>query len=350
MVLCGTVLNPRSLLGLIFGKKEYHDWISLRYSAVLSKSVAVALWERWKLIFRGAADFNGETGPRAAQVFFESHRAEMLNGTAVLWEEHEDYYKLMVQLEQKGEWAFCSEKQNDPKEDGNYDLDEKGIVPWDDNGRSEESLIHEIGAKGVFIGAIDPAYVEGGAHDFTVITTVLIGGPSRTIYVLDSVGGQWRHEIIVEHMVEMNRRRKYQEFILESNGAQRWLMEADAIKRNHMPIRPLDSKDHKHSRIRTLFLAIQSGSVKLSKRHLALWEQMFSYPHTAHDDYIDSLAMAVSAARSCAMGSISIENQVEILQNFAYRSSRPSSLENALSSSGNYLEARLVDGMTRLNK
>ncbi|MBF0595349.1 MAG: hypothetical protein HQL22_10335 [Candidatus Omnitrophica bacterium] len=99
IVLCGTVLNPRSFLGLIFSKKKYHDWIPLKYSAVLLKSQAVDLWARWKLIFRGAEDFNAETGPKAARNY---GGGEMFD---------EDKHKVMRQFIEGGSYTSTLETQ-----------------------------------------------------------------------------------------------------------------------------------------------------------------------------------------------------------------------------------------------
>ncbi|MBF0388435.1 MAG: hypothetical protein HQL20_11420 [Candidatus Omnitrophica bacterium] len=346
VILCGTMLSQDSLQGKIHKKKDFHGWITIRHKSVIEFSTRVDLWEQWSLIYRGLGNFNGFSGWDAARMFFESRKAAMLQGTRVLWEAYEDYYTLIVQKEEIGDIAFYSEKQNDPKEGGNLYFDSKGIVRWDDEGIVESGLFHK---HAVLIGAADFGYSQKASADYSVISTVLLDTKTNIIYVLDSVGDQWPYDILVKQVVDMHRKRKYARFVVEANGAQVWFKEADELKRNHIEVQEIVHTETKHNRLMSLFLSIQNGSVKLSKHHIALWEQLTSYPHCAHDDYIDSLAMAVSAAKGYSRASVSMEDRLEVLQGFTYNVSYPSALETALASSGSYLEARLVDAMIRAN-
>ena len=108
IVYIGTLLHYDSLLANTLKNPSYQ---AIKYRAVISFSTADDLWQQWESIY---TDLDNDDRERAALAFFEEHRAAMLEGTKVLWEEKNSYYALMVSRVTDGEAAFNSELQNEP--------------------------------------------------------------------------------------------------------------------------------------------------------------------------------------------------------------------------------------------
>lgn len=85
----GTLLHYDSLLAHTLTNTGYK---SIKYKAVLSFSQADELWKEWEDIY---TDLSNDSHAEDAKAFFEAHKAEMLKGTEVLWEEKLSYYDLM---------------------------------------------------------------------------------------------------------------------------------------------------------------------------------------------------------------------------------------------------------------
>ena len=120
----GTLLHEDSLLAKLLKNPGYR---ARRYQAVLSfaDASAVPLWQQWRTLF---LDLDNPTHQADARAFFEAHEAAMLLGTAVLWPERYDYYRLMVERLVDGDFAFWKERQNEPKRAGDtlFDMDRAG--------------------------------------------------------------------------------------------------------------------------------------------------------------------------------------------------------------------------------
>ena len=98
------------------------------------------------LVGRLGADLHRPRNPKHkedAEDFFKANEAEMLEGTAVLWEEKLPYYALMVMRVSEGEASFSSEIQNEPIDPENcafaeewFDFYDDGQLPPDSPTRS----------------------------------------------------------------------------------------------------------------------------------------------------------------------------------------------------------------------
>ena len=108
IVYIGTLLHYDSLLAHTLTNTGYK---SIKYKAVLSFSQADDLWKEWEDIY---TDLSNDSHEEDAKAFFEAHKAEMLKGTEVLWEEKLSYYDLMKMRIDEGEASFNSEEQNEP--------------------------------------------------------------------------------------------------------------------------------------------------------------------------------------------------------------------------------------------
>ena len=126
----GTILHYDSLLSNTLKNPEFK---SRKYRAVISYADNTQLWEQWEELFINLFD---ELHEEHADEFFEEHKAEMLKGTEVLWEEKLSYYKLMKMKVSEGDASFNSELQNDPIDPDNATFNEEWFDFYD------LSLIH----------------------------------------------------------------------------------------------------------------------------------------------------------------------------------------------------------------
>ena len=104
----GTLLHPDSLLARLLARPDFQ---SRTFRSIEQFAERADLWDQWRALFTNLDD--PERG-QTARDFFNRHRADMLRGARVLWQDKEDYYDLMVQLVTKGRAAFFKEKQNEP--------------------------------------------------------------------------------------------------------------------------------------------------------------------------------------------------------------------------------------------
>lgn len=108
IVYIGTLLHYDALLANVAKNPEY---VTARYKGVISFATHTELWEAWERIY---TDLENPAHQQDAEAFFKANEAEMLEGTAVLWEEKLPYYALMVMRISEGEASFSSEIQNEP--------------------------------------------------------------------------------------------------------------------------------------------------------------------------------------------------------------------------------------------
>jgi len=289
----GTILHFDSLLAKLTSDEEFPGWEKKIYKSVISFSDRQDLWTKWALIYRGKEFHDGKTGPEAAKRFFEDNQHEMLNGATVLWPERESYYDLMVMREQKGEFSFESEKQNEPRDLSGYSVDMNKTDWFDDRLSTIEDLKNFLGNRMVVLGSVDPAIRQSRKSDFSAIVTVFFDYANKDFYVVDADTGRWDVNTLVQRICLHHKTWKYTTFIYEANAAQAWL--GDMIKKEPVaiPIKPLTNIMPKEARILKLLVLIEQRKVKLSRRLTELVRELTHYPNAAHDDAIDALSMLI---------------------------------------------------------
>ena len=157
IVYIGTLLHFDSLLANVCRKAEYK---SVKYQGVLSWAVNTDLWDAWEQLYTNLADPEHE---QTARAFFEANRADMLEGTAVLWKEKNDYYALMCKRVNIGPAAFNSEIQNNPIDPSTCTFQEEWFDYWDDEGKTPPNFADP---RFLFVGANDPQFgqEQAGGH------------------------------------------------------------------------------------------------------------------------------------------------------------------------------------------
>jgi len=110
VILTGTIIHPKSLLAKLVSPSEFLGWDKHLFKAVYKDSKS-PLWQTWKDIYTNYSDSNRiET----AELFFNTHKKEMLEGVEVLWPEGDPYYRIQEYKINAGIKAYSCFKQGTP--------------------------------------------------------------------------------------------------------------------------------------------------------------------------------------------------------------------------------------------
>lgn len=311
VVVIGTILHYDSLLANLTSQTPAMSrtggptlsvgWESRVYKALEQSSSNPGLWETWEQISIGEEEFEGRTGPKAAEVFFAANSAAMLEGSRVLWPEKEGYLQLMQMRLSEGRASFQSEKQNEPLDPETCVFAEERFKYWDDEFKDVPALLARIGSAARFYGACDPSMGKrAGRGDYSAIVTLVKDVNTDAIYVIDADIRRRTPTELIERILALAETYKYRSFKFEANQFQEVL--ADQLKARvreknlFFDPQPVTHSGNKQARIESIEPAISSGKVRLCRRHGMLLDQLRQFPLGAHDDGPDALEMAVSEA------------------------------------------------------
>ena len=297
IVYIGTLLHYDALLANVAKNPSYR---AAKYRGVISFAVNSDLWNAWEVIY---TDLSNENREREAKAFYEANRAEMLEGTAVLWEEKLSYYDLMVIRISEGEASFNSEIQNEPIDPENCTFQEEWFDFWDDDGKVQPDFADP---RFLFIGSNDPSLGKNKKSDTSAIITLAKDTQTGFLYVLLADIARRKPDQIIEDALESSRRlkreykRPYYRFGVETVQFQYYFAEImrqrSAEAGEYLPIMEINSTQNKDARIQSLQPFVKNGYIKFSRRHKALLTQMLQYPMGKNDDAPDALQMAVKLA------------------------------------------------------
>lgn len=303
IVYIGTLLHFDALLAHVAKNPSYQ---SVRYQGVISFAVNTELWDTWESIF---TDLSNDRRQEDAQNFFDANRAEMLEGTAVLWEEKLSYYDLMVIRISEGEASFNSEIQNDPIDPENCTFQEEWFDFWDADGKEQPNFSDP---KFLFIGSNDPSLGKNKRSDTSSIFTLAKDTQTGYLYIVMADIAKRKPDQIIEDAMEMNRRlkrefkRPYYQFGVETVQFQYYFAEVmrqkSAAAGEYLPIVEISSTQNKDARIQSLQPFVKNGYLKFSRKHKTLLKQMMEYPMGRNDDGPDGLQMAVKLALDVKAG------------------------------------------------
>ncbi len=301
VLVVGTILHHDSLLATLTDTVRSPGWLSRIYRAIEQMADNQTLWDEWGSIYTGRAE-DGPTGPAAAGEFFKANREAMLAGTKVLWPERESYEQLMIMRLTEGQASFDAEKQNHPIDPDRAIFRERDIVFWDDRHVGEAELLMSLTGPLEYYAACDPSLGRLGRHnDDTAIIVVMRDGATGVLYVLEADISKRTPNATIEYLLALGKRRKLTHVGIETNQFQHFL--ADELTRRsnaaglYLPVRKVTHTSDKLGRIQSLEPHIVSGTLRLSRKHRKLIEQLIQFPFAAHDDGPDALALVVEVLR-----------------------------------------------------
>ncbi|CAH8249902.1 phage terminase large subunit [Paenibacillus melissococcoides] len=295
IVYIGTILHYDSLLSKVLKNPEYH---SVKYRGVISFATNQELWDAWEAIYTDLENVNRQEDARA---FYEDNKADMLEGTEVLWEEKLSYYDLMVIKISEGEASFNSEIQNDPIDPDSCTFNEEWFDFWDD-----DPSIDFKDSRFVFVAANDPSLGKNKKSDTSSIIAIAKDTKSGYMYVVEASIERRVPDVIIDDAIEMSKRfrrdykRPFRKFGVETVQFQHFFKDVLAQKSaeagEYLPIEEIQSLQRKELRIESLQPFVKNGYLKFSRRHKTLLQQMREYPMGKNDDGPDGLEMAVRLA------------------------------------------------------
>ena len=304
VVYIGTLLHFDALLANVAKNPSYK---TVKYQGVIRFADNMELWDAWEGIF---TDLTNDRRQEDARAFFEANRTEMLEGTAVLWEEKLSYYDLMVIRISEGEASFNSEIQNDPIDPENCAFQEEWFDFWDEDGKAVPDFSDP---RFLFIGANDPSLGKNKKSDTSSIIALAKDTSTGYLYILIADIAKRKPDQIIEDALEASRRlkreykRPYYRFGVETVQFQYYFAEImrqrAAAVGEYLPIEEINSTQNKDVRIQSLQPFVKNGYLKFSKKHKALLKQMTEYPMGKNDDGPDGLQMAVKLALEIKVGS-----------------------------------------------
>ena len=292
----GTILHYDSLLSRVLVNPTYR---TKKYRAVLSFATNTALWEEWERIYTNLFDEDHEAN---AWTFFQANEKEMLEGTQVLWEEKNPYYKLMQKRLSEGEASFNSELQNDPIDPENADFSEEWLDYY------EPELMDFSKPNFLLVGANDPSLGKNKKADTSTIIDLALDLNTGYMYVLGASVEKRKPDVIIDDVIETHRRYKrdlkkgYYKFGVETVQFQYFFKDVMAAKAleagEYIPIEEIQSIANKELRIRSLQPFVKNKWIKFNRNHKELIKQLTEFPMGVNDDAPDGLQMAVSLAQS----------------------------------------------------
>ena len=283
----GTVLSYESLLYHLLKRGSYSMWNRKMFQAVIEFSTS-PLWAEWEDIMTDPE--RGDHAYSDANEFYKKHRAEMLEGTKVLWEaQRPDMYKHLMERRLANEEGFASEYQNDPQTESTRVFKTEWL---ESNFYVEPPEIKEV------CMAIDPAVAARRVSDYSVI--MVVGrGKDNLFYVLEADVQKRKPDKIIEDAKTIIA--KYYSYhpkvAVETNQMQAFFsstLQRDMVKAGiYLDWVELYHKagDSKAGRIESLVPYIKNGYIKFKESQKVLLSQLKNYPKV-HDDAPDCLEMA----------------------------------------------------------
>ncbi|MGR3760903.1 phage terminase large subunit [Roseobacteraceae bacterium NS-SX3] len=271
----GTVLLFDAVI-VRFSKKP--GWQVARYQAILRWPDRMDLWDEWEELY-----LHDEL---AAEIFWQTRKAEMSEGAVINWPEMHSLVFLMQ--ERAGDHdSFESEYQNNPV-----------------NGESAfRDLSYWVVKRPdwIFFGAIDPSL--GKKAKGRDPSAILIGGYSPATGVLDVVEASIRKrlpDVIMEDALALQRDYGCQLWFVETVQFQE-LLRTELMKRAAragmaMPCYPVTPFADKTLRIERLQPPVAAGLIRLHSAQRTLIDQLIQWPNAAHDDGPDCLEMLYTHA------------------------------------------------------
>ena len=295
IVYIGTLLHYDSLLAKTLTNPAYR---SIKYKAVIQFSQADDLWQQWESIFTDLANDDREAD---ALAFFQAHKAAMLEGTQVLWEEKLSYYDLMVMRVSEGEASFNSEEQNEPINPDDCLFMEEWFEYYNEAEINFRDPVFD------FFGFIDPSLGKTKRSDFSAIVTLAKHRSSGYMYVVDADIERRHPDRIIADVLAKERWLRasfghgYRKLGSETNQFQ-WFLKEELAKASakaglYLPIEEVQQTSDKVMRIQTLQPDVKNKYIKFNRRHKRLLEQLTQFPMGAHDDGPDALEGARSIAK-----------------------------------------------------
>lgn len=285
----GTVLHPESLLMKAINNTGFTSRI---FRSIIAYSES-KLWDTWEAIY---TDLSNPGRVTAADAFFEANRAEMLDGTEVLWPDVEPYYYLYKMRIDDGPVYFDREKQNLARNPEECPFDPAWFVMFEDSDLDKKQM--------EAFGAVDPSMGKksaGKKASDPSATLVGLVGTEGYINIFEADIARKHPDKIAEDIFQFHDDYAFQAFGIETVQFQEFFKDhfdrESRTRRKYVPTVALRPSGDKKLRITSLQPLIKNGTIRFRKgRCRVLLEQLTNFPAGA-DDGPDALHMLVQVIK-----------------------------------------------------
>lgn len=213
-----------------------------------------------------------------------------------LWPEKFTREELLERLQEKGPYEFFSQYCNEPTAEENADFKRDWFQYYD----PEEYR----GARMNSVMAIDPAISEKKSADYTAIG-VYAADQFQNHFVKGLYRGRWKVDRIIDAIFQVYDMHHPQAIVIETIGYQKalaYMLQLEMNRRGIMlPIIEKQyhdrSKDERIRSLQPLYAAQKVYHNKALPLNPNFEEELLQFPRSAHDDMIDTFAMALDYLR-----------------------------------------------------
>lgn len=149
----GTILRRTSLIQHIIDSPDFTSTVEQGVKRFADNS---DLWDQWRNNYIALAKAGKKPVDAESDEFYVANKDAMLQGTELLWPRKDGYWNLQVYRLSRGEAAFYSEIQNQPREAGGT----LGKMP-----RIKTPPAEELSASWWRVAALDPTIRGGKTND-----------------------------------------------------------------------------------------------------------------------------------------------------------------------------------------
>jgi len=291
-VYMGTTVHYESLLMWVLHDRS--DFKTKIYRALIKEPERQDLWEECRQIYIDRE--NPERG-NDAKLFYEANKDEMLKGADVLWKDGKPLWELMTWKWDNGSKAFNTEYMNNPIDEESMIFNPQEFTYWDEAFPSKEFSHDEY----IISVGVDMALGKERG-DYSAVTVVAKHRDTGVVYVVDSYAERIKVDEFIKIIVDKVIEWQPDVVAVEAVAAQEFfadVLQNELVKAGYPAytrLKKIYSRTRKELRIEALLPSIENKSLQFTRRHAILLEQFERYGQGGHDDAIDSLEMAVSAA------------------------------------------------------
>ncbi|MFJ7855289.1 phage terminase large subunit [Peribacillus frigoritolerans] len=294
-IVMGTVVHENSLLNELLHNRA--DFKSKKYRALIKDPDRMDLWDECKAIYLSDTIPINEREPKARE-FYEKNKAEMDEGSVVLWPEVQSIWKLLTWKWSNGSKAFNTEYQNEPRDEESQIFNPNMFRYYD-----ESDLYDDRGRPMPldYYAYWDVAAGRTSRADYNAIVTIARNRVTGIIFIVDAWAQKCLAHVALDKAVEKIKEFEHVVFAVETIGVghdmHRQLSERLAKERIYIRTKLKPIAHHgaqKEKRIEALEPLCESGFLRFNKHHSLLLEQLEQFPTGQHDDLPDSLAGVIN--------------------------------------------------------
>lgn len=293
IVFMGTTVHHDSLL--IDVMKHRADFETRRYQAIIEMPKRTDLWEECRKLYMNRDD---PRSAKTAELFYIANKAEMDEGSEVLWPTVQPLFKLMAWKWDNGSKAFNTEYMNNPLDTESMVFNPDTFTYWDDRDPARQFPHSEYD---IAMGIDFAMGKERG--DYSAITTVARHKQTQVCYVIDSYGERVHPDVFIEVIAKKVVQFQPEIIGAEAQMAQEWFV--DKLKERlqaagypaHNRVKKVFQRSRKELRIEAMLPDIETSKIQFSRKHTHMLEQFERYG-ADHDDLIDSCEISVSVSKS----------------------------------------------------